>query len=62
MVGVRNGCRRYGFSSLAGVDLDADVSLEERAQDGLDVVELWCSRRPGLNNLNHREVLRVQAV
>ena len=62
VVGVRNGCRRCGFSSFAGVNLDANVLLEERAEDGLDVVELWCSRKPGLDNLYHREILRVQAV
>ena len=42
--------------------MDADVALEERAQDGLDIVEMRGSRRPRLDDLDHSEILRVEAV
>ena len=36
--------------------------LKKRAQDAWDVVEMRSGHRPALNDLDHREVLRVQAV
>ena len=33
-----------------------------RAQNGLDIVEMRGSRRPRLDDLDHSEILRVEAV
>ena len=51
-----------GLPPFSCIDLFSDVLLEERAEAGLDVVELGSRLPPRLNGLDHWRVLRVEVV